>query len=291
MKKFIIILGLLSLFSPLTLQAQTAAEVMKKVDVQAKATSNSSFSIMSLSSCKFAKKGKRISCTEKPRVKKMENAQINTGKGNLDSKSIAILLAPASEKGIGMLSFSYDNPQKDSESWLYLSALGKVKRMAGGSDEDAEPTALFGSEFTTEDMETGKLDEYTYKILKETKYAGRPVWIIESTPKPARLKKTRYAKSIVWVDKDRLITLKVQTFDKKNKPYKRLTFGKVEQIQGQWLARSIIIVNQQTSRLTKMAMEKIVLNIKVSEDFLSQRALTDFAFRENHLNKLRSQMK
>ncbi len=289
MKKFIFALAFLSLALPL--QAQTAAEIMKKVDAESKATSDSSFSTMSLSTCKFGKKGRKISCLEAPRVKKMESAQINTGKGKLDSKSISILLAPTSERGIGMLSFSYDDPKKDSESWLYLSALGKVKRMAGGSDEDAEPTALFGSEFTTEDMETGKLDEYRYKILKETKYAGRPVWIIESTPTPARLKKTRYAKSIVWIDSKRFITLKVQTFDKRNKPYKRLSFGKITEISGHWLARSIVIMNQQTSRLTKMEIEKIVLNIKVDEAFLSQRSLTDFAYRENHLKKLRAQMK
>ena len=29
-----------------------------------------------------------------------------------------------------MLTYQYDDPGRDTESWLYLSALGKVKRMA-----------------------------------------------------------------------------------------------------------------------------------------------------------------
>ncbi len=279
------------LFTLPSANAQNALEIMKKVDAISKAINDSSFSTMSLSTCKFAKINKKIKCLERPRVKKLETAQINTGKDKLDSKSISILLAPARDRGIGMLSFSYDDPTRDSESWLYLSALGKVKRMASGNDEDVEATSIFGSEFTTEDMETGKIDEYEYEILKDGKLGKRPVWIIESKPKPARLKKTRYSKSIVWIDKELWIALKIQTFDKRDKPYKRLSFSKVEKISGHWIARSIIIINQQTSRLSKMAMEKIALNVSVSENFLSQRSLTDFAFRENHLKKLRKQMK
>ena len=290
MKNYCLLITFL-LFTLGPVNAQNALEIMKKVDAVSKAVNDSTFSIMSLSTCKFAKTNKKIKCVERPRVKKLESAQINTGKDNLDSKSIAILLAPTSERGIGMLSFTYDDPTKDTESWLYLSALGKVKRMASGSDEDSEATSLFGSEFTTEDMETGKIDQYQYKILEEGKFGKRAVWIIESKPKAAKLKKTRYTKSIFWIDQERLITLKVQTFDKRDKPYKRLSFFKVEQISGHWMARSIIIVNQQTSRLSKMSMEKIALNISVSEDFLSQRSLTDFAFRENHLKKLRKQLK
>jgi len=271
-------------------QAQTGLEIMKKMDLESKALAESSFSVMSLTTCKFGKKQNRIRCIEQPRVKKMESAQLGTGAGKLDSKSISILLLPNSEKGIGMLSYSYDDPTKDTQSWLYLSALGKVKRMASGSDDEAEPTSVFGSEFTTEDMETGKVEEYSYRILKTTTFKKRPVWIIESVPNAERLKKTRYAKTILWVDQERYLALKIQTFDKRGKAYKQLAFSKVEQVTGHWMARSIVIINQQTNRLTKMSMEKIAPGVKIDEDFLSQRSLTDFAFREKHLDQLRKQM-
>jgi len=272
-------------------RSESGLEIMKKVDSVSRALANSTFSVMGLSTCKFAKTGRKIACVEQPRVKMLESVQLGTGKDKLDSKSISIVLLPTSERGIGMLTFSYDDPSKDTQSWLYLSALGKVKRMASGSDEDAEPTALFGSEFTTEDMETGKLDEYDFTILKEGKLGKRPVWIIQSIPKPARLKKTRYAKSIVWIDQERFLTLKAQTYDKRSKPYKRLSFSKIEQIEGFWVARSILIINQKTNRLTQMRMEKLVPNISIDEEFLTQRSLTDFAFRENQLEALRKHIK
>jgi hypothetical protein len=288
MKKQIILtgLGLLLAFPAFGL---TGREIMEQVDKVARSSSESSFMIMKLSSCKFAKR-KKVKCAEKPRVKKLESAQIATGKTKLDSKSISIVLEPSSERGIGMLSFAYDEKGKDSESWLYLSALGKVKRLASGSDEDSEPTAFFGSEFTTEDMETGKLDEYNYKIIKETKLGKRPVWIVESTPTAARIRKSRYSKTISWIDKERFLTLKLQSFDKRGKAYKRLSFFKVQKVSGVWLARSIVVMNLQTQRLSQMRIAKIALNIKAKKDFFTQRSLTDFAFREKNLKALRKQM-
>ncbi len=289
MKTYLVIIGFcLTVIIPL--QAQTAREIMEKVDQISRSTNNSSFTVMKLSTCKFGVSNRKIKCLEKPRVKKLESVQLNTGKDEMDSKAISIILEPAGERGIGMLSYTYDEVGKDSESWIYLSALGKVKRMASGADDDAEPTSLFGSEFTTEDMETGKLKEYTYKILKESKIGKRPVWIIESTPTPARLKKTRYSKTTVWIDKERYLALKVQTYDKRGKAYKKLSFFKVQQIKNRWMARSIIIMNIQTKRLTKMSLDKIALDVSVKENFFSQRSLTDFAFREHNLSNLRKQM-
>ena len=287
MKKLLISLALL-LFSSSSAYAESGREIMEKVDEVARAASNSSFTIMKLSTCKFGKKGGKIKCAEKPRVKKMESVQINTGKDGKDTKSVSIILEPAGERGIGMLNFTYDDPKKDTESWLYLSALGKVKRMASGSEEDAEPVAVFGSEFTTEDMETGKYEDYNYKILEETKLGKRPAWKIEITAKPH--KKSRYSKAMVWVDQERYLLLKSLTYDKIGQPYKRLSFYKVVQVEGVWMARSIVIMNLQTNRLSKMNMEKIALNVAVTKEFLTQRTLTDLAFREKHLSELRKQM-
>ncbi|MEH6345918.1 MAG: outer membrane lipoprotein-sorting protein [Bermanella sp.] len=264
-----------------------ANTIMEKMDNQQRNVSDGTFTQSRLSTCRFAKKDKKISCVETPRIKLMESVSKQSGLNKKDSKNISILLEPASERGIGMLSYSYDDNKKDSESWLYLSALGKVKRIASGSSDDQEPTAIFGSEFSTEDMESGKTDEYRYKILQQGLYAGRSVWVIESLPKPARLSKTDYSKILVWVDKERLLPLKMQTYDKRGKVYKRLLFKNIVNIQGYWLARDVTVLNLKTLRLSNMKTEKIALNRQVSEQFLTQRTLTDFAFREKELAVLR----
>ena len=164
-------------------QEITGLSIMQLVDDAQRQTNNSSFNKMQLSSCKFGVASGRITCAEKPRVKSLESVAKNYGPNLKDTKSVTITIEPPSERGIGMLNFTYDEIGRDNETWLYLSAIGRVKRIASGdSDEETEPASLFGSEFTTEDTETGKLEEYSFEILDETEIAGRKVWKIEMTP-------------------------------------------------------------------------------------------------------------
>ena len=286
--KNLLILTTMLLFSIQPALAQSGREIMEQADEVARASSESAFSIMKLATCKFGKQDGKIRCAEKPRVKRIESVQINTGESGKDTKTVSIILEPAGERGIGMLSFYYDDPKKDTESWLYLSALGRVKRFASGSDEDAEPTSFFSSEFTTEDMETGKYDDYNYQILQETQFGERPAWVIEIIAKPH--KKSRYSKNIVWIDQERYLMLKAQSYDKLGQPYKRMSFFGITKIQEIWMARSFVIMNLQTNRLSKMDLEKIALKVEVDPEFLTQRTLTDLAFREKHLKQLRQQM-
>ena len=197
----------------LTAQSLNGREIMQKVDDNQRLVSDSAFNRMQLSTCRFGIKDNRITCAEKPRVKSLESVGKNYGEAREDSKSISIVLEPASERGIGMLVYSYDDTERDNETWLYLSALGRVKRIASSnSDADSEPASVFGSEFTTEDTETGKLEEYEITVLGETTESGRAVWKIEMLPNKTRAKKSRYSKIINYIDKERFVGLRAEMY-------------------------------------------------------------------------------
>lgn len=292
----VVALSIFFIFSVSNVYAETdlsAREIMEKVDEESRKSTESAFTRMKLTTCKYGKRNGKVKCAEKARVKLVESAQINTGENNKDSKSIAIILEPASEKGIGMLSYSYDDSDRDNETWLYLSALGKVKRISvrNSDDEETESASIFGTEMTTEDQETGKLDDYTYELLDQGTFRGREVVVIESTPKPHRLSKSSYGKTQSWIDTERFISLKVQMFDKYNNPIKKLEVGKVEKINNVWMGRSLTFFNTVSNRLTNMKLEAINFDMDINEDFLTQRALTDQAFREKYLKDLRKQAK
>lgn len=276
---------------PVMSQAGEALDIMEKVDRLQREVADQTLSLSRLSSCDFAVKNKQVSCTEEPRVKVIESLSRQLGESKKDSQSISIILEPARERGIGMLTYSYDDSAKDTESWLYLSALGKVKRMASGSGEDQEPVSLFGSEFTTEDMENGKTDEYDYKILQEGEYQSTQVWVIEAKPKPVRMRKTHYSKLILWIDKARYVPLKIQSYDRNQNLYKRILFQNYEALSGHWISRDMTIYNMIINRLSRMETEKIALDVPVVDEFLTQRSLTDFAFREQNLDLLRPLLK
>lgn len=282
----------LSLFITNLAQAEmTARELVQKMNDNQLLITDSSFNLLQLTSCKYGTHNGKLKCVEKPRIKLLESAQINLGADNKDSQSITIILEPANEKGIGMLTYTYDASDQDNETWLYLSALGKVKRIASGrDDEDTEPTSVFGSEISTEDQETGKLDHYTYKILQSGNYKGRPVAVIESLPTIEGAKHTRYGKLRTWVDRERFISLKIQMFDRHGNAIKHVSAAKVEQINGIWLARSVTFKNLVSQRLTNMNIKTINFGLNIDAKFLTQRALTDQGFRQRHLQSLREQV-
>lgn len=272
-------------------QALSGRAILERVEAVQRAVSDNAFNRVQLSSCQFGVQDNQITCAERPRVKALETVSINTGNNGLDTKMISIVREPAAERGIGMLSYTYDSPDIDNETWLYLSALGQVKRIASGnSDDNSEPASIFGSEFTTEDQDTGKLDEYEIRILREDNISGREVWVIESIPNAERARKTRYARTVQYVDKSRFVVMRSDMYDQQGREIKRLMASRIEQVNGNWTARSLTMMNLIANRLSNMAILEIHNGLDIPEAFLTPRTLTDVAFREAELNQLREQV-
>ena len=284
-------LTILSFNTPTIGAEMTGLQIMQRMEDAQRATNDSSFTRLKLSSCKFGVNKGRIACAEKPRVKVLESVSVNYGKGNKDTKSVSITLKPAAERGIGMLSYAYDEAGRDNQTWLYLSALGRVKRIAGGdSDEDTEPASLFGSEFTTEDTDTGKLAEYQITLLEETNQRGREVWKVQAIPNAERAKKSRYSRTVHYIDKERYVALRSEMYDKYDKEIKRTMSSRVELINDNWVARSVTMMNLVSNRLSNMALVELYVDLDIRDDFLTQRTLTDSAYRETNLERLRAQI-
>jgi hypothetical protein len=263
---------------------------MLKVEKMSKESYSSSIQKMKLTTCQYRIQNKRMKCVDTPRIKVMESIQKDTGVDGKDSRSIAIILEPIGEKGIGMLTYDYDDPEKDADTWLFLSALGKVKRVISSSEDSDESGSFFGTEFSIEDMESWKIDDYQFKLLKEGTYRRRPVWVIESIPTPKRARKTRYGKSVTWIDQERYITLKLNLYNRHGKPYKQLTMRDIRLIDNVWVTLKLTMNNLITRRATHMEILEVAFNVSVPDNFLTQRSLTDFAFRERELKKIRKHL-
>lgn len=287
------LLGLLALF-PTGLQAASlpdGRQIMERVEDNQRKLTQAAFQRIRLSSCRYGLQDNRITCAEPPRNKLLETVQINIGNDLRDTRTLSIVREPAAERGIGMLSYTYDDVERDNETWLYLSALGQVKRIAAGnSEDDYEPAALFGSEFTTEDQDTGKLDDYSIRTLEETETAGRAVWKVEAIPDEDRMRKTRYARVVHYVDQERYVVLRSDMYDRQGREIKRLMASRIEQVDGTWTARSLTMLNLVSNRLSNMAISEIHTGLEISPEFLTPRTLTDSAYRESGLRELRSQV-
>jgi hypothetical protein len=80
-------------------------------------------------------------------------------------------------------------------------------------------------------------------------------------------------------------------YDQHGKEIKRMLTSKVDEIKGVWTARSQTMMNLVANRLSNMVRSEINTGVSIPADFLTQRTLTDVAFRETTLAKLRAQLK
>lgn len=282
---FIITFTFSAIFLSSSVYATDGKEIMQQLIDRDDGTTE--FSIQKFTTCKYGKKGKKIACIEQPRVKEMESVRKDFGPNERDHKGITLILNPASERGIGMLQYDYEALDKDTDQWMYFSALDKVKRLISGNEDEPKTGSLFGTEFGPEDVESPKLEDYTYKVLKETTYKKRPVWIMEVIPTAQKFRKSNYSKNIMWIDQERFTVLRSDLFNRQGILIKRMSMSRFQQIDGIWIARSSMMNNLETRRLTNISLKKVVFNIEVDDSFLTLRSLTDRAFRERHLNRLR----
>ncbi len=170
-----------------------------------------------------------------------------------DKKSIMVFRKPADVKGVGFLSWSYDNPDKDDDKWLYLPALKKIRRISGSSKNDY----FMGTDFTYDDMGDRSVDDDTYKLLKEEKLNNHECWVIEAIPKD---KDDMYSKKIIWVRKNIFITTKVKFYDKWGSLLKILTVSNIKKQDGFWTAFKMEMDNKQENHKTILEMKKVQYN-------------------------------
>lgn len=284
-----IFLAALFLAAPTVSLAQDAREIMIKVDGATHHSYSSSVRRVKFSTCRYNVSGGKLSCAEKPRIVIFESfgkRRPPPGQRDNDNKSLDVIIQPINDKNTAMLSWGYAEDDKASDFWVYLPVLSKVKRIVSVADS-GESGAVFGSEVSAEDADVKKVRDYTYKMLGEDTYRGRPVWKIELTPTASRRKRSFYSRIVSYVDKERFIVLKEDLYDRSGRQYKQFSVLEVKQFGKVWLATNAAMNNLTKRRITTWEQSDIVLNVDIDEEFLSQRSLTDFAYRERQMQLYR----
>lgn len=286
---YCIFLAALFLAAPTVSLAQDAREIMIKVDDATHHSYSSSVRRVKFSTCRYNVSGGKLSCAEKPRIVIFESfgkRRPPPGQRDNDNKSLDVIIQPINDKNTAMLSWGYAEDDKASDFWVYLPVLSKVKRIVSVADS-GESGAVFGSEVSAEDADVKKVRDYTYKMLGEDTYRGRPVWKIELTPTASRRKRSFYSRIVSYVDKERFIVLKEDLYDRSGRQYKQFSVLEVKQFGKVWLATNAAMNNLTKRRITTWEQSDIVLNVDIDEEFLSQRSLTDFAYRERQMQRYR----
>ena len=159
-------------------------------------------------------------------------------------KSLTIFDTPRDVKGTAFLSFTHT--LKADEQWLFLPALKRVKRIS--SSNKSGP--FMGSEFSYEDISSQEVGKYKYKFIKDDKFNGRDVFVMERYP---QYKKSGYTKQVAWIDKNMYQPLKIEFYDRKKRLLKTLTQHDYKQYLNKfWRPSRLEMVNHQTGKSTTL---------------------------------------
>jgi hypothetical protein len=177
---------------------------------------------------------------------------------------------PADIRGTGFLVI--EHPDADDERFLYLPALGRVRRIAGEEKQDS----FVGSDFTYEDMGGRELDDYTYTTLDASvTWTGpdgqrRPAWKLESRAKDA---KATYPRVVSTVLKDIFVVVAAENFNRRDEVVKQFDVRALEQVSGIWTALELVMHNLRDRTRTELSVTKAEYNVGLKDADFSRRAL------------------
>jgi len=189
-----------------------------------------------------------------------------------DEYRILFFKSPADVKNTAFLTYDYDDPNKDDDQWLYLPALKKVKRIPSADKSGS----FMGSDFSYFDMTDRDLEDYDFKLLKETKVRGKEAWVIEATPRNSKVvKESGYLKSIGIVRKDNYVVVRSIGFMKHGKK-KYLDIRKLHKQNGIWVPDEMTMTTKKgklTLHKTILKFSHIKVNKPLSDDLFTTRRL------------------
>jgi outer membrane lipoprotein-sorting protein len=189
-----------------------------------------------------------------------------------DDYGIMFFLSPADVKNTGVLTYDYDEPDRDDDQWLYLPALKKTKRIAS-SDKSG---SFMGSDFTYSDMSSRVLERYTYTLMKEVEVGGIKMWQIEAIPNEQEQDETGYTKSWIFVRQDNFVVMRGISWMKKGSRLKYMEVKKLEQVDGIWVATELTMKttkSKKTLHRTVLTISNVKFNQDLDESMFSVRRL------------------
>jgi len=181
------------------------------------------------------------------------------------STSILIkFLQPADVKDTSFLTVESGNGEKSQ--YIYLPSLKKVTRIAA-SDRNKP---FMGSDLTYDDFGSRKLEDYSFNLLGEETFDGRACWKVESISKDT-IQST--SKIISLVDKESLIVMKADFYDKAGVLYKQMVVHKTDRISGYWTMLELDMKNLSTGSSTNLTFNAVKYNSGLSASMFSKDGL------------------
>ncbi len=208
-----------------------------------------------------------LTLTSKRGAERTRQIEIRSTKVKELSKTLVRFHAPADVAGTGFLVL--ENEDRDDDQYLYLPALGKVKRISSSQKNQR----FMGTDLTYADLESRNLRKSELKRLADAEVGSNATYVIEAVPKAEA--ESEYSKTISWIHKVSFVPLKVEFYDSRGDLLKVLRASRLEKKTDNWVVMDSAVEDVQNKTKTRMVVEEINFGVKLSDSEFTQRALAD----------------
>lgn len=179
---------------------------------------------------------------------------------------------PADIRGTALL--TWEQKGREDDQWLYLPAYGqKLKRIAGGNKKGY----FMGTDFAYEDLRPEKLEDHIYNLIRKEKFDNQECYVIEALPADEEKKTSGYAKRILWITVDTLVTLKTDFYDHSMKLLKTQTSHNIKTVKGKMMrADKVLMTHHQNKHQTLMGLVDRKIDEHIDDSVFTERAVINF---------------
>lgn len=187
-----------------------------------------------------------------------------TGTDDAGANQLIKFTGPADVRGSGFMSVG--GADGAAESYIYLPALDRVRRVAGGQEQDA----FFGSDFSYEDITglTGDIEgDFTYELL-ETREG--PTYVVAGVPTGGA--DTSYERIVYFVPEDLLLPTRIE-FYRGGALFKVMTISETVEQDGFTLPTDIRMETVAAGSITTLVQSSFELDTEIPDEVFTERFL------------------
>lgn len=192
------------------------------------------------------------------------------GTGGKGDKTLVRFTYPNDIRGTSFLVWEHDDGA--DERFLYLPALGRVRRIAGQEKQES----FVGSDLSYEDIGGRDIADYTYAFAAENTVWTAPggsrhaAWALESRAKD---KDAEFPRSVSIVLKEQLVSVHADIFNRRDELAKVFDVKRLERVDGVWSALDLVVANERDKTRTELTTTSLRYNVGLSDDDFSRRRL------------------
>ena len=192
------------------------------------------------------------------------------GAGDTGDRTLVRFTYPNDIRGTSFL--VWEHPNADDERFLFLPALGRVRRIAGQEKQES----FVGSDLSYEDIGGRDVADYSYAFAAENAVwtapdgSKLPAWSLESRATDAG---AEFPRSVSLILKDRLISVHADIFNRRNERAKTVDVTRLERVDGIWTALDLVVANERDKTRTELQTTSLRYNVGLKPADFDRRQL------------------